>query len=388
MTTIEIHYARTLEYYDGIQLFEAKDAIGGTYIAALLETGSDGDVYLLVGCEPQELRLFRNGGTDLRSLMTRSAVHGWYLADLVDLDKPLGLRPQEEDQIPGNLLPGPEFWITDAEVNHSVVARARESQNVVIQVTIEPTEGSAEHGIRASTLSNLLTRFQALIRQAVSQVTQDDIPTRDEARRRRESHLLDVIEMAPGSVRMTFQGVYTADPGELPPLARALETLDQLFSSTDETGADTDPFREHNDGTGKAYIELIKFLRTSKTSFSYTWAQPRSMRPSHRSMPLAGVNRLARDLPALLETSGATQEQEDLVIEGTLAMADEPKKRWRIRTAEGRSVAGSVDREGPSLSHLVINDRYRFHCSGMRTGGRGRPTTRPGLYLQNIEHLG
>ena len=160
MTTIEIATPRPWNTTTASNSSRPGDAIGGTYIAALLETGNDSDEYLLVGCEPRELRLFRNGGTDLRSLLTRSAVHGWYLADLVDLDKPLGLRTQEEDQIPADLLPGPGFRITEAEVDHSVVARARESENVVIQVTIEPTEGTTEHGIRASTLSGLLARFQ------------------------------------------------------------------------------------------------------------------------------------------------------------------------------------------------------------------------------------
>ena len=387
MTTIEIRYARTLEYYDGIQLFEAKDAIGGTYIAALLKTNKEADQYLLVGCEPQELRIFRNGGTDLRNLMTRSAVHGWYLADLTGLDKPLSLQPQEEDNIPEDLLPEPGFQITTAEVDHSVIAKARERENVVIQVTIEPAEGTIQHGIRASSLSGLLTRFQSLIRHAVHHAIQDDKPARDEARRRREGHLLDIIEMAPSTVKMTFQGVYTPDPGEQLPLAKALETLDELFKFADATGQKLNPFQEDEEGVGKAYMELMRFLRARKTSFSYTWAQPLSKRPSHGMMPMEDVNRQAQDVGILLAEVEDTPQQEKQILEGTLEMADEPRKRWRISNDAGKSVTGTVDRDGPSLSNLIINNRYRFHYVETRADGRGRPTTTPRVYLKDIEYL-
>ena len=388
MTTIEIRYARTLEYYDGIQIFEARDAIGGTYIAALLETNTEADQYLLVGCAPQQLRIFRNGGTDLRNLMTRSAVHGWYLADLTDLQKPLSLKPRTEDKIPEDFLPKPGFQITAAEVDHSVITKARESQNVVIQMTIEPAEGAIHHGMRASSLSGLLTRFQSLIRHAVDDAMRYDEPARDEARRRREGHLLDIIDMTPGSTKLTFQGVYTPDPGEYPPLAKALETLDELLASADDINHRSNPFYENEEGIGKAYMELLKFLRAKKTSFSYTWAEPTSTRPSHCAMSLKDVNGLAQDIVGLRTAVEVTPHQENQILEGTLEMVDEPRKRWRISSDAGKSVAGTVNQDGPSLSNLIINNRYRFHCVETRTDGRGRPTATPRLYLEDIEHLG
>ena len=387
MTTIEIRYARTLEYYDGIQLFEARDAIGGTYIAALLETNTEADQYLLVGCAPQELRIFRNGGTDLRNLMTRSAVHGWYLADLTDLQKPLSLKPREEDKIPEDLLPKPGFQITAADVDHSVITQARESENVVIQVTIEPAEGAIHHGIRASSLGGLLTHFQNFIRHAVHHAMRYDEPAKDKGKRYRDGHLLDIIEIAPGSTKLTFQGVYTPPPGDLPPLVKALETLDEIFMSADAMADGNNPFHEDEEGMEKAYRNLMKFLRARKTSFSYTWAQPTSPRPSHTSMPLQNVNRLAQDIELLGAGFMATPYQETRILEGTLEMVDEPKKRWRISSEPRKSVTGTVYQDGPSLSNLIINNRYRFHCVETRTDGRGRPTATPRLYLKDIKHL-
>ena len=37
MIPTQIRYAKTLEYHGGIKVFEAKDPIGGTYLASMLE---------------------------------------------------------------------------------------------------------------------------------------------------------------------------------------------------------------------------------------------------------------------------------------------------------------------------------------------------------------
>ena len=148
MITERIHYTRTLDYNDGIQLFEAKDPIGGTYVASLVAIGEGADTYLLVGCEPEHLRLFTNGGTDLRDLIANSAIYGWYLADVTDFDEPLKLDAQSEASIPDKYLPKPGLFIAGAEVNHEVTTRARGRGNVVLQVTIDPPEAAEEQRVR------------------------------------------------------------------------------------------------------------------------------------------------------------------------------------------------------------------------------------------------
>ena len=56
---IRIHHVRTLVYYDMPQVFEARDVIGGHYIAVL---GPPNDMrYLVAGVSPERIRLFCDG---------------------------------------------------------------------------------------------------------------------------------------------------------------------------------------------------------------------------------------------------------------------------------------------------------------------------------------
>ena len=85
-----IRYTDTLFYYDGPQVFDACDAIGGHYVAVMvgpeLHTGtvapSDGpsDRYLVAGVAPERLRQFRAGAIDLRSLLVGSDEDERYVA--------------------------------------------------------------------------------------------------------------------------------------------------------------------------------------------------------------------------------------------------------------------------------------------------------------------
>ena len=111
MKLYETRYTKTLDYYDGIQLFQAEDPTGATYIAALLEVGESADRYLAVKCNPYNLRMFKTGVTDLRGLLEKSAEDGWYLADLSSLHAPLSMTPQPGTVIPDELLPGPGLFL-------------------------------------------------------------------------------------------------------------------------------------------------------------------------------------------------------------------------------------------------------------------------------------
>ena len=61
-----IRHTATLFYYDGPQVFEARDAIGGHYVAVMVEPQGEQDRYLVAGVAPERLRQFRSGTLDLR----------------------------------------------------------------------------------------------------------------------------------------------------------------------------------------------------------------------------------------------------------------------------------------------------------------------------------
>jgi len=115
MKAHEIRYTETLDYCDGIQLFTAEDATGGNYVAALVGLGEEADQYVVVGCEPENLGIFRSGAIDLKTLMERSAKRGWYLADVADFGVPFSMSLQPGTVIPKNLLPGDGMYLDEIQ---------------------------------------------------------------------------------------------------------------------------------------------------------------------------------------------------------------------------------------------------------------------------------
>ena len=383
MRTDEIRFTKTLDYYDGILVFEAKDPIGGTYVALHLENREQGDRYLLVGCRPDELRMFRHGATDLRSLITKSAIYGWYLADLAELDIPLVIVKQGSGSVPNDYLPGEGYKISDFEVDHGITETVIERDNVIIQVSIEPPESVGEHAVKVDTLSGLIDRVQELARHAVEQ--EYDAETRTEGDR--DAGQLEVIGLSQGSVIVTFQGASGLGPDRESILARAFERLDDLFNHGDTLEDAKEVLTRYNSKTAMAYAKLMRFLRTKKTGFYYTWASPSTRIPSHRAVSLEKARRLARGLPIRVDENEDDNPLEDIVLEGILEMADESKSKWRLGVPGQGIRNGTVAEGGPTLRELVIHRRYRFVCVEERRAGTSRSRRRPTLYLKAITQL-
>ena len=105
-----IRHIETLFYYDGPQVFEARDAIGGHYVAVMVAPRSEQDRYLIRGVAPEKLRQFRSSKLDLRSLMLDGGDETWYLAEVeMGLDHPLKLEEQKQSILSSGFLPEPGF---------------------------------------------------------------------------------------------------------------------------------------------------------------------------------------------------------------------------------------------------------------------------------------
>ena len=381
MTPRTIRHTRTLEYCDGIQLFEAKDAIGGNYLALLVELCTEGDRYLVVGCEPDALRLFRSGGTDLRQLLENSTQYGWYLADVVNISEPIGLCPQEGDAIPDKFLPETGFHLDQAPVDNELVAEAHDKNRVMIQFRIEPPGSADDHAVPAPILGGFINLIQNLTRYAVLHITKTEGRSPSRGAAGRDAHVLDAVALVPGSVIVKFQGAYSPDLFGRSRLTESLEHLDKLFAAATspfEARSVLEPYKGHMAG---AYIKLLRFLDEHQTGISYTWAAPRSQRLSHHNVPLHQISDLASTL-----TAATDLESEQVIVEGVLEMADGPNKRWRMRTAEGTRT-GVVADDGPSLSQLVIDETYRFECTEDIEIVDASLRERHTLYVQSISRF-
>ena len=118
-----VHH-RTLFYCDGPQVFEARDAVGGRYIAVLV--GPDdrdarahtmeqpSDRCLVARVAPGRLRLFRSGAIDLRSLLLELDPNEHYLATMDGgIHQPLQLDRLSTPLVDCGFLPAPGFLLHD-----------------------------------------------------------------------------------------------------------------------------------------------------------------------------------------------------------------------------------------------------------------------------------
>lgn len=115
-----IRHFSTLFYYDGAQIFEARDAAGRRYVAVLVDSDSTdgGERYLVTGVAPERLRLFRSGVLDLRSLLVESDREERYVATVdAGIDQPLQLKQLTEPIEDCGLLPDSGFLLQDGFLN-------------------------------------------------------------------------------------------------------------------------------------------------------------------------------------------------------------------------------------------------------------------------------
>ena len=121
-----IHHSNTLFYYDGPQIFEARDAIGGYYIAVLVDSEDTNEQFLIAGVAPERLREFRSGALGLRTLLIQSDDEERYLATVdTDPNHPLVLNNLSTTLMDSGLLPDAGFVLHDRSSDDSVLREAR-----------------------------------------------------------------------------------------------------------------------------------------------------------------------------------------------------------------------------------------------------------------------
>lgn len=118
-----VHH-RTLFYHDGPHVFEARDVVGNHYVAVLVGSvlrdargramEHSGDSYLVAGVAPGQLRLFRSGAMDLRTLLLESDPNEHYLGTMeAGVDQPLQLDRLSTPLVDCGFLPDPGFLLHD-----------------------------------------------------------------------------------------------------------------------------------------------------------------------------------------------------------------------------------------------------------------------------------
>jgi len=353
-----IRHSATLFYYDGPQVFEARDGIGGHYVAVLVGPEGGQDSYLVAGVAPERLRQFRNGTLDLRSLLSEENEGEWFLASADrGWDQPLNLTPQSRSLAASGLLPDAGFILHDFPAEPQTLQEARDRNNLVLEIAVDPPEAAEEHRIRVGTLSGLLGNVQMLIKHAYGAARRDlSVPSRRRIDHS-NAHLMDVvIPAAAGSFRIVLEAVRRPDLLGQSELYRALERVDALFEHAGDPSRGLATVKEHKGHLAGAYLRLLRFLVEHKTGLRYSWAEPTFSKPNTRSISEAEARPLVDALSGV-SNLGA----EPVILDGALEKADAVNGTWRLVTSDEKH-AGKTKNGEPSLLGLKIGGNYQFNC--------------------------
>ena len=118
--TKTVRYSDTLDYYDGVQVFEALDTTGRQYVGMMIDTVDGADRYLVTGVTAQRMNQFRSRTVDLRTLLLEGAAEGWYLTQVTDdFAKLLTLEEHDGRLEETNFLPEEGFLLNLSPISTS-----------------------------------------------------------------------------------------------------------------------------------------------------------------------------------------------------------------------------------------------------------------------------
>ena len=357
-----IHLANALHYYDGVQIFDAHDAIGGNYVGVLVDnTPVDAHRYLVVGTSPEDLQQFRLGLIDLRDIIQNRVEQDWFIVAISeDPNQALSLQPQD-GSIPEDYLPDAGFFLHGAQMAiqpGTTRAEALARNNVVFELALEAPETARGHRIRAGTLSGILIHLQSLLKHAYAKTIQGMTQAQKQLLHLDTAALLDVVvPAAPGSFKIVLEATQAPNLFGGGEITRALAVVDEIASvasNPDQTLASAQKYSGH---TASAYLRLLRYMVEVKVSVKYAWASPDREDESRHAITCGEAEPLVSILGAS-ESLGS----ERVVLVGPLRKADLDNGTWRLRSVEDNRVYSGKTRPGVSLSHLVIDQTYRFVC--------------------------
>ena len=366
-----IRNIKALVYYDGVQVFEARDLIGGHYVGVMIDTKDSTDRYLVAGATPEDLRRFRLGKLDLRSLLLESPDDEWYLTQVGDdFRQPLPLVRQNGRLANADFLPAPGFVLSEPPSDDWVLQEALGRRNTIFEFNADPPEAASEHRIKAATLGGLLLHVQTLVTHAYRRAVRD-LP--DQVKRVLDSTdggLMDVIiPAAPGSFKVVLEAVRPTDMFGNGELARGLRRMDEVFESANNPMTAKEQLDGHKGHLVGSYINLLKFLNDTNMNFQYSWAEPASNDAHHGGV--SDVN--ARELVNLLGDV-TNLSIESVTFVGKLERAQRDTGNWTLVTEDDRKT-GTTAEGGPSLNGLQIGNEYSFDCEEhLEVAASGRET--------------
>lgn len=376
-----ISHEATLFWYDGPQVFEARDRIGGHYVAVAVEVPIGMPRYLVVGVAPEKLRRLRSGLLDLRSLLLDAGARKWYLtAADSDPSEALVIERQREVLAETRLLPEAGFFLHPDSADDSTLAESRQRNRLVMELVAEPPETDDEHCIRLDTLVEILGGVQTMVKHAYNVAWRDLSKDYRSVLDKGAAPLLNVVvPAAPGSFRVLLEAAETPNLIGESEVARALRRVDALFEHVGNVERALKRASDNKGHLAGAYLRLMRTLADRETCLRYSWAEPIAAEVVHRGVTASQAGEL---VPLLSDVSNLSSQSVDFV--GEFEKFHRKTGLWGLLT-EGGKVSGKIRDGGPSLDGLRVGGRYRFSCVEEIEMIQGTGREKHTLYLTSHE---
>ena len=338
---MRIRHVTTLAYYDGPVVFEARDTIGGHYIAV---TGrSRGIRYLVAGVAPSALRAFREGEIDLRHLLLESDPDCRYTTTSLPgaCNDELEVERFEEPLEENGFLPDPGF-VMERLPSSDLVGHAGDNRLV-----LSLDESAGNIGARAYT--ELILQIQALVRRVLT-----NIKGKGDEWSWRDGVFDVVVPAAPGSFRVVLGTSGRQNRRFNTRMSDALHRVDGLFQHSGDPEQVLNAAVKNGVDVAYAYLKLLQLLIKNRTGLSYAWAG--------REVQLSGGS-VSRRQAVTLEETLTHQISRQITLEGRLYRCNSGTGFWGLKTHAGKRRGRSIRPLGPDLSGLQLGEYYRFTCN-------------------------
>ena len=341
-----IRHVRTLVYYDGPQVFEAHDAIGGHYIAVM---GPSEEIrYLVAGVAPKRLRAFLDGKSDLRTLLEESDAGSRYTTTSFPGeagDYELTVEPFKEPLKASGFLP-PSGFVFDPDdlLSADLIAHTSERDSLAFSMALD----TSAHRIASDAYTDVIQQIQALASNVLRAIREAG-----ESWKWKDGLFDIVVPAAPGSLRVTLETSSRQSPEFNARMVDALRRVDELFQpSPNQVVRAATRNRGRIAGT---YMKLLQLLVRNETGLRYAWTG-RGVQGIHSGAVSIEQALYLKDVLAGTRVRGDTFSRE-----GTLYKYNTQSGHWGLETEGGR-LLGWVRDDRPDLAGLRMGWRYRFDC--------------------------
>lgn len=377
-----LDYQETLVFYDGPQLFIAKDQLGAAHICLLVKQEEEADTYLCVPASHTRIHALVEGTIDLREVFSSPEVPE--LSTIVSKRGVLiGLpaTPIVQEQIPPKWFPEPGFILAIPAIpDIQLIKEAAARKRAVIHCSLNPPEASEESKITAEHLAQAVKLVQRVVMHAYKRAIRGVVVSTKELTQP-VNYELEVFAFSPGSFTLHMQSSTLADLIGNVPISRAFKIMDSITDLVDDPEKALPKVAEIGGHFASAYKDLLYFITDNNTSLQYEWTMPELPSTIKRRISTSAAKPLYDALTARVDIG---REEKRLV--GKLTKVDEKLKTWRLTSSkEPGEYQGSSEVD---LAGLIIETQaYEFICEERleEERGTGREITK--LYLKSFRSL-